>query len=150
MSQFLLTPWLRQSVNSASLRALKSLGEAKMNKKALKILGLALSAWIVSLSTIPGPAGAQGMLGGVDLSSPAFTKAELTRADVEERALLREIQELKGLRRAVKSGTLDDPDGSAKESQGAPAAASNAKSPDLNSPARTSPPPLAQTASERI
>jgi len=77
----------------------------------------------------------------------AFDQFVLTRADSEERALLRQIQELKGLKRAVKTGTLDDPQGSAKESAGPPAAASTAKSPDLNTPARTSPPPLAQAAS---
>ncbi len=65
----------------------------------------------------------------------AFDQFVLTRADVEERALLREIQELKGLKRAVKTGTLDDPESPAKESQGTPAAASYAKSPDPNAPA---------------
>ncbi len=54
-----------------------------MNKNTLKILGLAFSAWTIALSAIPGPAGAQGMMGGVDLSSPAFTKAEFSRADIE-------------------------------------------------------------------
>jgi hypothetical protein len=80
----------------------------------------------------------------------AFDQFVLTRADSEERDLLRQIQELKGLKRAVKTGTLDDPERPAKESQGAPAAASTPKASDPNTPARTSPPPLAHAPSGGI
>jgi hypothetical protein len=38
----------------------------------------------------------------------AFDQFVLTRVDSEQRALLRQIAELKGLKRAVRAGTLDD------------------------------------------
>jgi hypothetical protein len=40
----------------------------------------------------------------------AFDQFILTRADSEQRALLRQIEELKGLKRAVRAGTLDEAD----------------------------------------
>jgi hypothetical protein len=38
----------------------------------------------------------------------AFDQFVLTRVDSEQRALLRQIQELKGLKKAVRDGTFDD------------------------------------------
>jgi hypothetical protein len=38
----------------------------------------------------------------------AFDQFVLTRVDTEQRALLRQIEELKGLKRAVKDGTLEE------------------------------------------
>jgi hypothetical protein len=70
----------------------------------------------------------------------AFDQFVLTRADSEQRALLRQIAELKGLKRAVKSGTLDD--GTEAADPAAPKAASMPKPSNLDSPAKTSPPPL--------
>ena len=40
----------------------------------------------------------------------AFDQFVLTRVDSEQRALLRQIEELKGLKRAVKDGTLEEPE----------------------------------------
>jgi hypothetical protein len=72
----------------------------------------------------------------------AFDQFVLTRVDSEQRALLRQIAELKGLKRAVRSGSLDDPEDLGKSDQAAPMAASGPKSPDLDSPAKAGPPPL--------
>jgi hypothetical protein len=69
----------------------------------------------------------------------AFDQFVLTRADSEQRALLRQIAELKGLKRAVRSGALDETE---NVDQGAPRSALAPKSPDPDSPARTTPPPL--------
>jgi len=68
----------------------------------------------------------------------AFDEFVLTRVDSEQRELLRQIAELKGLKRAVKSGTL--PEDAAE--QGAPKPALPPKSPDPDSPAKATPPPL--------
>ena len=73
----------------------------------------------------------------------AFDQFVLTRVDAEQRALLRQIAELKGFKRAVKTGALDTPEGPAKSDQGAPAAASHPKSSDSGAPAQSTPPPLA-------
>jgi hypothetical protein len=70
----------------------------------------------------------------------AFDEFVLTRVDSEQRALLRQIAELKGLKRAVRSGTLDEAENS--KEQGAPRSALAPKSPDPDSPAKTTPPPL--------
>jgi hypothetical protein len=69
----------------------------------------------------------------------AFDQFVLTRVDSEQRALLRQIAELKGLKRAVRSGTFDETENSPT---GAPKPALAPKSPDPDSPAKTTPPPL--------
>ena len=53
----------------------------------------------------------------------AFDQFVLTRVDSEQRELLRQIAELKGLKRAVRSGTLDegaDKNASEKTAEGSP------------------------------
>jgi hypothetical protein len=77
----------------------------------------------------------------------AFDQFVLTRVDSEQRALLRQIAELKGLKRAVRSGTLDDPENSGNPDQATPKAASGPKPPGLESPAKTTPPPLEAASS---
>jgi len=72
----------------------------------------------------------------------AFDQFVLTRVDSEQRALLRQIAELKGLKRAVRSGTFDEPEDSGKSDQGTPRAASAPKPANLDSPAKSTPPPL--------
>ena len=54
----------------------------------------------------------------------AFDQFVLTRVDSEQRALLRQIAELKGLKKAVRDGTLDEessPAASVSESVASPA-----------------------------
>lgn len=72
----------------------------------------------------------------------AFDQFVLTRVDSEQRALLRQIAELKGLKRAVKSGTLDDPEDSRNMERGAPKQALAPKATDPDSPGKATPPPL--------
>jgi hypothetical protein len=45
----------------------------------------------------------------------AFDQFVLTRVDSEQRALLRQIQELKGLKKAVRDGTLEEDDETTEE-----------------------------------
>jgi hypothetical protein len=73
----------------------------------------------------------------------AFDQFVLTRVDSEQRALLRQIAELKGLKRAVKTGTLDEPEEAARPNPGAPVTTSNPRSPDPDAPAKATPPALA-------
>ena len=77
----------------------------------------------------------------------AFDQFVLTRVDAEQRALLRQIAELKGLKRAVRSGSLDDPDNSQNAEQGTPRPALTPKSTDPDSPAKVAPPPWAPATS---
>jgi hypothetical protein len=72
----------------------------------------------------------------------AFDSFVLTRVDSEQRSLLRQIAELKGLKRAVKTGTLEEFEDPAKQTPGAPDAASSPKSSDPDAPAKTTSPPL--------
>jgi len=72
----------------------------------------------------------------------AFDQFVLTRVDSEQRALLRQIAEVKGLKRAVRSGTLDDPDESRKSDAGTPSGASAPKASNLDTPTKATPPPL--------
>src|SRR6059036_1762750 len=44
--------------------------------------GVTLWLWLAAFAIVPRPALAQDMMSGVNLSSPAFTQAEMTRADV--------------------------------------------------------------------
>ena len=67
----------------------------------------------------------------------AFDQFILTRVDSEQRALLRQIAELKGLKRAVRSGSLDDPENS--KDQGTPRPAFPPKSTNPDSPAKATP-----------
>jgi hypothetical protein len=54
----------------------------------------------------------------------SFDQFVLTRVDSEQRALLRQIQELKGLKKAVRDGTLEEAEETTKETPSrAPAAA---------------------------
>jgi hypothetical protein len=50
----------------------------------------------------------------------AFDQFVLTRVDSEHRALLRQIDELKGLKRAVRSGTLEGETNGSEDAVGAP------------------------------
>jgi hypothetical protein len=72
----------------------------------------------------------------------AFDQFVLTRVDSEQRALLRQIAELKGLKRAVKSGALEESEPTTMPDPGAPATASQPKRPDPSAPAKAGPPPL--------
>jgi len=72
----------------------------------------------------------------------AFDEFVLTRVDSEQRALLRQIAELKGLKRAVRSGSFDDPQDSRNTEQGAPKPGLAPRSADPDSPAKSTPPPL--------
>jgi hypothetical protein len=51
----------------------------------------------------------------------AFDQFVLTRVDSEQRALLRQIQELKGLKKAVRDGTLEEDEESSTEPSASPA-----------------------------
>jgi hypothetical protein len=66
----------------------------------------------------------------------AFDQFVLTRVDSEQRALLRQIAELKGLKRAVRTGTLEEETSGTDEASG-PSAATPKRA---DSPA--TPPPL--------
>ena len=67
----------------------------------------------------------------------AFDQFVLTRVDTEQRALLRQIAELKGLKRAVRDGTLDE---SAESTDSQKTTAIN--EPAMPSKSSASPPPL--------
>ncbi len=69
----------------------------------------------------------------------AFDEFVLTRVDSEQRALLRQIAELKGLKRAVKAGSLEP---EPKPNAGGPTTATQPKLPDPDAPAKAGPPPL--------
>ena len=68
----------------------------------------------------------------------AFDQFILTRVDSEQRALLRQIAELKGLKKAVRAGTLEEGEGANGSEETAPEPKSAQKPAD--SPA--TPPPL--------
>jgi hypothetical protein len=68
----------------------------------------------------------------------AFDQFVLTRVDTEQRALLRQIEELKGLKRAVRDGTLEESD----ESFEKPTPPLAAKELVTASPSTATPPPL--------
>jgi len=59
----------------------------------------------------------------------AFDEFVLTRADSEQRALLRQITELKSLKKAVRDGTLDESEGSGEKSSPSPPAATTPATP---------------------
>ena len=63
----------------------------------------------------------------------AFDQFVLTRVDSEQRALLRQIAELKGLKKAVRDGTLDDGEESSPTASDSEPAASTATPPLLGS-----------------
>jgi hypothetical protein len=63
----------------------------------------------------------------------AFDQFVLTRVDSEQRALLRQIAELKGLKKAVRDGTLDEDEESSPASSDSEPAASTATPPPLGS-----------------
>ena len=63
----------------------------------------------------------------------AFDQFVLTRVDSEQRALLRQIAELKGLKKAVRDGTLDDDEESSTTASDSEPAASTANPPPLGS-----------------
>ena len=63
----------------------------------------------------------------------AFDQFVLTRVDSEQRALLRQIAELKGLKKAVRDGTLDDGEESSPTASDSEPAASTANPPPLGS-----------------
>jgi len=65
----------------------------------------------------------------------AFDQFILTRVDTEQRALLRQIAELKGLKRAVRTGTLEDGDEASQLEKPAP-------EPNLRPTPPATPPPL--------
>jgi hypothetical protein len=69
----------------------------------------------------------------------AFDQFVLTRVDTEQRALLRQIQELKGLKRAVRDGTLDESSGSPDANNPTPSAT---KELATATPSGATPPPL--------
>ena len=61
----------------------------------------------------------------------AFDQFVLTRVNAEQRTLLRQIAELKSLKKAVRAGTLEEGDGAPDPSaKPAPEPTSGAKSPD--------------------
>jgi len=68
----------------------------------------------------------------------AFDQFILTRVDSEQRALLRQIAELKGLKRAVRDGTLDE----GEEANGAEATGPEPRSVQKPADASAKPPPL--------
>lgn len=76
----------------------------------------------------------------------AFDQFVLTRVDTEQRELLRQIAELKGLKRAVRTGTLEE---SAIPGQGTQDPAGNPaeKAPHTVSTPAGSPPPLDSVSS---
>jgi hypothetical protein len=61
----------------------------------------------------------------------AFDQFVLTRVDSEQRALLRQIQELKGLKKAVRDGTLEEGEEMTEETP--PSASGAATPPPLGS-----------------
>jgi hypothetical protein len=61
----------------------------------------------------------------------AFDQFVLTRVDSEQRALLRQIQELKGLKKAVRDGTLEEDEKTTEETS--PRASGAAAPPPLGS-----------------
>jgi hypothetical protein len=61
----------------------------------------------------------------------AFDQFVLTRVDSEQRALLRQIQELKGLKKAVRDGTLEEDEETTEETS--PRASGAAAPPPLGS-----------------
>ena len=63
----------------------------------------------------------------------AFDQFVLTRVDSEQRALLRQIAELKGLKKAVRDGTLDEDEESSPAASDSEPAASTATPPLLGS-----------------
>jgi hypothetical protein len=67
----------------------------------------------------------------------AFDQFVLTRVDSEQRALLRQIAELKGLKRAVRTGTLEEETSNGTDEASGPSAANPKR---VDSPA--TPPPL--------
>ena len=75
-------------------------------------------------------------------NAEAFDQFVLTRVDSEQRALLRQIAELKGLKRAVKSGTLEEAEQSESSGPASSKTGSTQKTPDLDSPSKANPPPL--------
>jgi hypothetical protein len=70
----------------------------------------------------------------------AFDQFVLTRVDTEQRSLLRKIEELKGLKRAVRDGTLEEPDATPGNFKPTPPPA--AKELVTASPSIATPPPL--------
>jgi hypothetical protein len=63
----------------------------------------------------------------------ALDQFVLTRVDSEQRALLRQIEELKGLKRAARAGTLDEESSSSDEVAGQPSSTSPTTPPPLGS-----------------
>ena len=71
----------------------------------------------------------------------AFDQFVLTRVDSEQRALLRQIAELKGLKRAVRTGTLEEETSNGTDEASGPSAANPKR---VDSPA--TPPPLSSAS----
>jgi len=71
----------------------------------------------------------------------AFDQFVLTRVDSEQRALLRQIAELKGLKRAVRTGTLEEETSNGTDEASGPSAA-----PPKRADSPATPPPLSSAS----